>query len=1168
MNKYILQTVCVVILLAMVPSATAQTKLVDLRPVKAEYLTRKNPALPAHKHGRGVWWAGGAYRVWGGGHFWSNKSKTVRTAAQLPDGFNSTSHPGGYKSWEEDRFVVNGESVTGVGLWLRIMSMEHWVEYRIPEGTRSFNAVVMLTDDNRGYMHGQAGNNYVGFRAAELKVLVDGKVVHDAIKFSHFGRHGMTLGEIDINLPPSAKRLGFHLVGSDGVDWNKNTELVISEGVFEATAVAGESAGHRIGTKRENATRIDLELPTDGRASLGIYDQQDRMVRVLLHGDQREAGPVSVDWDGLDWQGRAVAPGEYTWRLVNSPELSSRFLFRLGTSVPDEPWQRWVGDHVPVTSMAADEKGFVFTSHFSEVPDMIIGFDRSLKKRTVSSHQWYDGNELCSTGIASGRLFGLTRQGKIRALNRDTLKIEATWDYIATPGGEFVSPNHLAANGTTLVATDVAENRIHYLNSQNGQRVRSVEVDDLRRLAVQEDGTVFVTTGTGKILMVTTAGRTRVVVDGLADPQAVAVDSKNGDLFVFVGGQSSQIRHYDRNGRLLSTFGRKGGRLPVPYAADDFSAVQDMLPDGNGHLLIAEAGLVRRVAKLEIRSGRIVDEWFGGNGYYNYAVVSPDNPEEVWFEPFVNSVQRVRMDYDSRTWKIQAAYCPSPPLPGGGAAGFPYLRWFPFTHNGRRYMLNSSHWLYVEDEPRKVLRAIRIVEKKGDGVEVWSDLNEDQQRTDNEVVKYPAEAAQRFAKISGMDRDRNLYFQGPGTTAYSTLSFGGWHQGNKAIPTWDYGAIRSGPELPDVLKQNPDFGSLFVDSKGRIHQTRGAMRMPGDERHGQFWPAIELSVARYLQWSGGKDSELRTITGKHQTNWGQSKSNVLTQPGLIIGEVDGLIAACDRAGQPTGVTWDRETGLYVGNLLEHRAEDGLPDWVYDPWKRVDFGGGQLYRLKDGRVIWLMQDWNNHAVMEVTGLDRIRRASGKVRLTKRTKPADAKGTGLRGTYYRQRRFQGEAFSQVDSFFRCGPRNTNDYGFKSKEWVQTLEKHQIPVERFSVVWQGELEPPVDEDYQFSMYLTGSARLYLDDRLILDTTESGSNLFKGYQHNVSGDAAMATSAPVRLQGGTRIPIRIEWNSSGIISEQYLGYRGPMFHLNWESPMHDRLAVPTKYLYPSQGN
>jgi phosphatidylethanolamine-binding protein (PEBP) family uncharacterized protein len=34
------------------------------------------------------------------------------------------------------------------------MSMEHWVEYNIPKGSRSFNAIAMLTDDNRGYMHG------------------------------------------------------------------------------------------------------------------------------------------------------------------------------------------------------------------------------------------------------------------------------------------------------------------------------------------------------------------------------------------------------------------------------------------------------------------------------------------------------------------------------------------------------------------------------------------------------------------------------------------------------------------------------------------------------------------------------------------------------------------------------------------------------------------------------------------------------------------------------------------------------------------------------------------------------------------------------------------------------------------------------------------------------
>ena len=154
------------------------------------------------------------------------------------------------------------------------------------------------------------------------------------------------------------------------------------------------------------------------------------------------------------------------------------------------------------------------------------------------------------------------------------------------------------------------------------------------------------------------------------------------------------------------------------------------------------------VARLDIDSGRVVDQWFGGNGYYNYAIVNPEDPTEVWFEPFVNALQRVRMDYDKRTWTIQAAYAPTPPLPGGGAAGFPYLRWFPFVHKGRRYMLNSNHWLYVEDEEKQVLRAIRIVERKGNMLVAWSDLNEDQQRTENEVTTYPPEAASKFARIS------------------------------------------------------------------------------------------------------------------------------------------------------------------------------------------------------------------------------------------------------------------------------------------------------------------------------------------------------------------------------------------------------------------------------------
>ncbi len=916
---------------------------------------------------------------------------------------------------------------------------------------------------------------------------------------------------------------------------------------------------------RAEARTIRFTIAEAGRVSLGVYDRDGTMLRVLLHGQSKDAGEHRLVWDGLDWQGKAMPPGDYTWRLIHSPGLTSKFLFRLGTTVPDEPWQRWVGDHVPVSSMAGDETGVYFVSYFTEVPDMILKFDRALTKRLATSRQWYDGNELQSVGVAGGKLFGLTRAGKIRRLNRDTLRVETTWPYIPTPAGQFVSPNDLAARGKTLVATDVAKQQVHFLNPDNGQRVKSVAVPSPRRVDVDPDGSVVVTSGEKKVLVITEAGQIGTLVEGLVDPHAVCVDPNTGDVFVWDGGDSQQIKRFNKTGQLIKTYGRKGGRLPTPYVSTDFSAVNDLLTDGHGHLLIAEMGVARRVARMKSETGEVVNEWFGGNGYYNYAIINPDDPTDVWFEPFVNGLIRMRADYDNNRYSVQSTYTPTPRLPGGGTAGFPYLRWFPRVHGGRTYLLNSNHWLYVVDEQKKVLRAIRTVQKTGDKLVIWTDLNEDQQRTDNEVVTYPADAAKRFRPISWMDHNWNLWLQPRWEpAAFFTLGFAGWHRSNNRIPTWDYAKIETGPQLPQVLQRNPDYGSIYVDKSGTVHQTRGAMRMPGDERHGHFWPAIELSVARYMQWTSAQSPVLRSITGKHMTHTGQTKQNVFAQPGVIIGEAKGVIVAADRAGQPTGVAFDRDSGLYVGNLLDRRAKDGLPDWVYDPWKRVDFGGGQLFELKDGRVLWLMQDWNNHAVMEVTGLDKVRRVKGRVRLDRASPVAAAKGTGLTGTYYRKQGFQDKAFTHVDAVFRFGPRNTNDQGHDSAVWLKRLKDTNVPTDKLSVVWEGQIEAPVSEDYQFSIYLTGQAKLYIAGKLILDTKASSKPLFKGHQANISGSPIVSVSDAIQLQAGARVPIRIEWNSSGKIKERFLGYDGPMFHLHWESPMHDRLTIPIRYLYP----
>jgi hypothetical protein len=61
-------------------------------------------------------------------------------------------------------------------------------------------------------------------------------------------------------------------------------------------------------------TRIAFEVPASGRARLQIFNLRGGLVRTLVDG-QLAAGPHTLDWNGEDELGRAVASGVYILRL-------------------------------------------------------------------------------------------------------------------------------------------------------------------------------------------------------------------------------------------------------------------------------------------------------------------------------------------------------------------------------------------------------------------------------------------------------------------------------------------------------------------------------------------------------------------------------------------------------------------------------------------------------------------------------------------------------------------------------------------------------------------------------------------------------------------------------------------------------------------------------------
>ncbi len=206
-----------------------EVALTALTPVKAEFGTLPYPdeSLRPHVQPKGAEpgkFDTGAY--YSGNWFWPEARKIVREApAKLPG-------PKDYRSRMTDVFFVGGKPTTGVGLWVQVTMMYHQLDYAVPAGAKTFTALAFTTDDSHGYM--PDWTNYTGWQDATLQALVDGVVVKEIKRNKAVvpPGSGELVGEIEVALPAGAKTISFRLQASDAIDWNKNTEVVLAEGLF------------------------------------------------------------------------------------------------------------------------------------------------------------------------------------------------------------------------------------------------------------------------------------------------------------------------------------------------------------------------------------------------------------------------------------------------------------------------------------------------------------------------------------------------------------------------------------------------------------------------------------------------------------------------------------------------------------------------------------------------------------------------------------------------------------------------------------------------------------------------------------------------------------------------------------------------------------------------
>ncbi len=99
-----------------------------------------------------------------------------------------------------------------------------------------------------------------------------------------------------------------------------------------------------------------------------------------------------------------------------------------------------------------------------------------------------------------------------------------------------------------------------------------------------------------------------------------------------------------------------------------------------------------------------------------------------------------------------------------------------------------------------------------------------------------------------------------------------------------------------------------------------------------------------------------------------------------------------------------------------------------------------------------------------------------------------------------------------------------------------------DNFAIRWTGQIKPPADGEYTFHVHLNDQARLWVDGKLLVDEWE-------GYH-------SKEYSGTIKLAGGKRVPIRLDYWESG---------HDAWVRLRWSGPGLKTQTVPTDVLYPT---
>ena len=949
---------------------------------------------------------------------------------------------------------------------------------------------------------------------------------------------------------------------------------------------------------------VKYTLAEDGNVSLALYDAQGTLIRELLRAAPQKAGPHSVLWDGRDQNARPLGGGTYSWKLLQTKGLTTEYVMMLGTRTSPD-YADWPGDHGGPSALAVDETGFYVGASAGEtVPVLAKQSLDGLSRLWTHFHynRWNGPVKLAATG---GKLY-MHDGGALLTIDRDSGAKLA--ECKLGPGAM------IAARGNEVVACFPTNDLVQWVNSQDGSALDSAAVRSPIDAALAADNSVLILSSNNVVSLTRADHKPIERIAGLTAPQRIAVDEVSGDIFVVEAGDSQQIKRFDAKYALQTTYGIKGGR-PREGLYDQptsFLGVTGICGDRQGGFFITEDGTAPRRTSHFNSKGDLLNEWYGGQQFFEYASPDPQNPSLVWFDSAWGWLVQAEVDYVNKTWKVRSTYSYLSVAPGLFDKEAKLFGGWHIAHRNNQTYLWADYGLprivRVDEANRRLvpIAAIGLADpgppnppagqprppatgpkpwlnalvKQGlDATDFairnryrawsWADTNgngimdpEEFRLFDKPGFSYGPSSYP--AGYLFLDENWSVYFphSTPGTvggvSAYDVIPNSGWTTAGG--PTWDWASLTPGPASPGAVPSG-----LLKDETGAVY---ACMKGGGEGYgHGTQWSSDMYDGTAFVKYD--RTGKLLFRVGPHATRK-DAFAGQLHDPVRLLGKTHGCVAIGQRIIRP--LEFFTEDGLYVGGAFDRRADDGLPERLYH-WWRVDWdhggdsaankttiqydclAGGSLHTFPDGQVFWYAPGWNMTPVYRIKGWENFKRQAGVI--------AVGRPPGLLGEYFNNRSLKGvPVLTRIDPnlWFNWRDKSPDDPANRPRIAGTNQPPVRLTNDCFSARWTGWVEAPLSEDFVFSTYNRGGVRVWVDGKLVIDD-------WKDYAGQVDWQRpekyAKNASQPIALEAGRRYTLKVEFYHSG----SFKGVCESRIHLNWESPTLQRQHVPLSALFPAHG-